>query len=141
VTTARTEPRPARLAPTAARRHPWVPVLSALAAAVIGGIDVADAVTPGFYDRVRWITGVVPGALSHAATAATAVVGILLLLFAHALKRRKRRAWLAVVVLLGSSVVFHVVKGLDVEEALVALLMLVVLVVYRAASSRSSVSR
>jgi len=112
-------------------RH-WVPTAAGYLCALVGLVDIASAVTPELYDRVHALTPYVPGALTHAAVAATTVTGLLLLLLAHALRRRKRRAWAAVVALLAVSVVLHVVKGLDVEEALVAVAMLVALVYYRA---------
>jgi len=84
-------------------------------------MDVASAVTPEFWDRLAVLREFVPGLVSSAATAFTLVTGFLLLLLAHGLRRRKLRAWRAVVVLLGISVGLHVLKGLDVEEATVSL--------------------
>jgi lysyl-tRNA synthetase class 2 len=112
-------------------RRRWVPRTASLLAGLIGLIDIGSALTPAVRSRVESLTTVVPGALTHAAAALTVVTGVLLLLLAHALRRRKRRAWRAVVVLLAASVVLHVVKGLDVEEAVIAFLLLVALVVAR----------
>lgn len=108
-----------------------MPAVAAGLCALIGALDVADALTPGYVDRVRWLAGYLPGTLSHAAVAATMVTGVLLLLLSHGLRRRKRRAWVAVVGLLALSVGLHMVKGLDVEEALIALAMLAALLRYR----------
>lgn len=108
-----------------------MPTVAAVLCAVIGAVDVADALVHGFFTKVRWVTAYLPGALTHAAVAATTVTGILLLLLSRALRRRKRRAWLAVVTLLAASIGLHIVKAFDVEEAVVALVMLVALVVYR----------
>ncbi len=109
----------------------WVPGTVAVLCAVTGVIDVASGLSPGLYVRLRDLTEYVPGALTHAAVAATVVTGVLLLLLSHALRRRKRRAWLSVVLLLGASVGLHILRGLDVLEALVALAMLVALLVFR----------
>jgi lysyl-tRNA synthetase class 2 len=73
----------------------------------------------------------VPGALTTASTGVTVVTGLLLLLVAHALGRRKRRAWRLTVALLAGSVVLHVLKGLDVEEAVVAAALLALLLYLR----------
>jgi lysyl-tRNA synthetase class 2 len=117
-------------APPPVRRR-WVPVVAGYGCFAIGLLNIASALTAEQSSRIKALTAVVPGALTHAASAATLVSGVLLLLLAHALRRRKRRAWRAVVTLLSLSVVLHVAKGLDVEEALVALLLLIWLVVYR----------
>src|SRR6266508_1868061 len=60
----------------------------------------------------------VPGAVSRGATVTVAAAGVGLLLLAGGLRRRHRVAWLAAVGLLAGSAALHVVKGLDVEEAL-----------------------
>jgi lysyl-tRNA synthetase class 2 len=108
-----------------------VPRVAGLLTYFAGLLDLASALTPAEHSRVKELTTVVPGAFTHAATAATVVSGLLLLMLAHSLRRRKRRAWRAVVALLGASVALHVVKGLDVEEAVVAAVVLAGLVYYR----------
>jgi lysyl-tRNA synthetase class 2 len=128
---------PARPAAASARpgqpagARPWVPRVAGLLTYAAGLLDLASALTPAEHGRVKELTTYVPGAFTHAATAATVVSGLLLLMLAHSLRRRKRRAWRAVVALLGASVALHVVKGLDVEEAVVAAVVLAGLVVYR----------
>ncbi len=112
-------------------RHVWVPRIAGLLTALIGVINIASAVTPEFRGRVMTLTQVVPRPLAHAAAALTVVTGLLLLMLAHGLRRRKRRAWLGVVALLSSSVVLPIVKGRDVEEALVAAALLAALVWFR----------
>ena len=86
---------------------------------------------PAVRGRLGALTPYIPGALTDAALAASLVAGILLLLLAKALRRRKRRAWRAVVALLAVSVVLHVVKGLYLSEALITCLMLIALIGYR----------
>lgn len=109
----------------------WVPNVAALLTALVGLLDVVEAVTPGFYDRVKLITEYVPGAVSSAALALTGVAGVLLLLLARGLRRRKHRAWLAAVLLLAISAVFHVVKGHDVDQGAVTLAALLPFLLYR----------
>ncbi len=112
-------------------RRWWVPRVAGILTYFAGLLDLASALTPAQNSRVKQLTMYVPGAFTHAATAATVVSGLLLLMLAHSLRRRKRRAWRAVVALLAASVVLHVVKGLDVEEAVVAGVVLAGLVRYR----------
>jgi lysyl-tRNA synthetase class 2 len=113
------------------RRRGWAPPVAALLTALVGLINLVSALTREDRSRLRALSSVVPGALTTASTGVTVVTGLLLLLLAHALRRRKRRAWQATVALLAGSVVLHVLKGLDVEEALVAAALLVLLVVLR----------
>src|SRR5450759_92577 len=112
-------------------RRRWVPVVAALLTALVGMINLVSALTPGGRGCQRGVTQFLPGTFTHAALAATAASGILLLLLARSLRRRKQRAWRFVVALLAASVVLHVVKGLDVEEATVAGVLLVGLVAGR----------
>ncbi|MCU1595473.1 MAG: putative rane protein with lysine transferase [Frankiales bacterium] len=113
-------------------RRPWVPIAASLACAFIGLLDLVSALTKSQASRLHRLREYVPGGLSHVSTAATLVVGVLLVLLAHGLRRRKRRAFRLTVVLLSASVALHILKGLDVEEALVSLVLLVgLLVVHR----------
>jgi lysyl-tRNA synthetase class 2 len=126
-----TAPAPSATRPRAASGHSRVPTVAALLCALAGLVDLASALSPADRARLHELTTVVPGALTNASAAATLVTGVLLLLLARGLKRRKRRAWRAVVALLGGSVALHVLKGLDVEEAALAATLLVALVVWR----------
>jgi lysyl-tRNA synthetase class 2 len=112
-------------------RHPWVPRLAGFFATFIGLIDLASALTRPFHHRLVELSKVVPGALTRSAAAATVVTGLLLLMLAKGLRRRKHRAWQAATLLLLASVVFHLAKGLDYEEAAVAVLLLAALVWFR----------
>ncbi len=109
-------------------QRPWAPFVAGMLTALVGILDLVSALTHEQAGRLMALTAVVPGALTTAAAGITVVTGVLLLLLAHALARRKRRAWRAVVLLLVASVALHVLKGLDIEEAAVALGLLGVLV-------------
>jgi lysyl-tRNA synthetase class 2 len=113
------------------RRHDHIPGVAALLTFLAGVLNILSSLTPAIRTRARDVNNVLPGALSHSATALTLIFGILLVLLARALRRRKRRAWRLTVVLLAASIISHVAKGLDVEEAVIALLLLVALVLYR----------
>jgi len=121
---------PATPAPTQGQRW-WAPVVAGLLCALVGLVDIASALSHADRVRLRALTEFVPGALTDASAALTLISGVLLLLLAQALRRRKRRAWRAVVALLAADVALNVLKGLDVEEALLAAALLVGLVVLR----------
>ncbi|MFL6138707.1 MAG: phosphatidylglycerol lysyltransferase domain-containing protein [Frankiaceae bacterium] len=115
-----------------------LPSLVALTTVAIGIVDVVSAITPEERQRLAALTKVLPLQVAHAASAATAVAGLLLIMLAHGLARRKRRAWRGALVLLLLSGVLNVAKGLDAEEASVALLLAALLIAlsghFRAAS-------
>ena len=82
--------------------------------------------------RLEDITELAPGALTDAAAAATVVSGVFLVVLGHSLKRRKRRAWRAAVLLLVVSIGLHALK-LEPLSGLVSLIGLVLLLRYRRA--------
>lgn len=94
---------------------------------VVGVTNLLTGLLHSWRVRLAGVTELLPGALSDAAAAATVVSGIFLVVLAHSLKRRKRRAWRAAVALLAISVVLHVVKAepLAAAVALVGLGLLV----------------
>jgi lysyl-tRNA synthetase class 2 len=101
-----------------AARRDRVPRLAAAAAVLAGVLNLLSALLPAERNRLRLLHQLVPGTVSRGATITVAAAGIGLLLLAGGLRRRHRIAWLAAVVLLACGAVLHIVKGLDVEEAL-----------------------
>ncbi|MGI9156856.1 MAG: phosphatidylglycerol lysyltransferase domain-containing protein [Marmoricola sp.] len=98
---------------------------------LVGLMTVASALLPPFRGRLHLVRDVLPDAFPAAATTGAAALGILLILLSRGLRRAKHRAWLLSVVLTAVTVVLHLVKGLDVEEAVVSAALLVLLVVGR----------
>ena len=113
------------------RARPVLARVAALLATLVALVDLVSALTRPDRARSRELAMLLPGAVTTTAAALTATAGVLLLLLARGLRRRKRRAWLGAVVLLGASVALHLTKGLDVEEAALSALLLVLLVVAR----------
>ncbi|GAA2943032.1 hypothetical protein GCM10010446_30410 [Streptomyces enissocaesilis] len=105
-----------------------VPFLVGTACTVVGVLDIAAGVFPRFrHSRTHTVAEVLPGALGPFAAALAISAGVLLLLLAHGLKRHKRRAWRAAVVLLpaGAAAQFayrHSVIGVLLPMALLVLL-------------------
>ncbi len=112
-------------------RRRWVPALAGWLTFLVGLHDVVGALLPEWHRRMVAIDEFVPGSVNNAARTATLVAGLLLLLLSHGLRRRKRRAWRAVVCLLAFTIVSHAVKDFALA-AIVAAVMLTVLVIYRA---------
>ena len=95
--------------------------------AAVGLMTIISAVLPAMRGRVNVVTDVLPDFAPAAATTGALAAGTILLLLSRALRRGKFRAWLLATVLSVVTVVLHLVKGLDVEEAVITTSMLVVL--------------
>jgi len=89
---------------------------------LIGAITLLSALLPSMRGRVDLVREMVPDVFPAAATTGAAAIGLLLILLARAVRRGKFRAWLVATVLSGLAVGAHLVKGLDVEEAALSLL-------------------
>ena len=98
---------------------------------LIGLNNVLGGIAPRWHHRWLEFSEVLPGTVTDVAWVFVVFTGLLLLMLARALRRRKRRAWQAVVVLLTISTVLHLVKDLSLVEASVSATMLAVLVWYR----------
>ncbi|MGC9478859.1 phosphatidylglycerol lysyltransferase domain-containing protein [Streptomyces sp. WG4] len=103
-----------------------VPVLVGRACALVGLLDIAAGVFPRFrHSRMHALAEVLPGSFGPFAAALSLSAGVLLLLLAHGLRRRKRRAWRAAVALLplGAVAQFtyrHSLLGVLISLALLA---------------------
>ena len=103
------------------------------ALAVAGVLNLVSAVTPPLRYRLHWLRAAVPLAVPQAAAVAVALAGLGLLLLGRGVRHGQRRAWLVSVGLLAGSVVLHLVKGIDVEEFIVATVVAGYLVIHRRA--------
>ncbi|WP_441250808.1 phosphatidylglycerol lysyltransferase domain-containing protein [Kitasatospora sp. McL0602] len=110
----------------------WLPGAVGYACLLIGLLNIASAIFPKLrHTKVHSWAGQLPGATTTLAAAGTLMTGILLVLLAHALRRRKQRAWRAVCVLLPVSAVLHIVRWHQVGPAVVSLALLAVILVHR----------
>jgi lysylphosphatidylglycerol synthetase-like protein (DUF2156 family) len=95
--------------------------LAGLFVAAAGLIALLSSLSEPLRDRLHDVQRVVPIAVPETASALTALAGVALLVLARAVRRGQHRAWAVTVALLLSVAVLHLIKGLDVEEAGVAL--------------------
>jgi lysyl-tRNA synthetase class 2 len=101
-----------------ARRADWLPSALGIAAAVVGAVNVASALTPNARWRDHLIAGVEPTEAVPAFHALALPFGAALIVIGVYLAKRRRRAWQAALVVLAALGVFNLLKGFDVEEAL-----------------------
>ncbi|MFP3988764.1 phosphatidylglycerol lysyltransferase domain-containing protein [Streptomyces sp. E11-3] len=109
-----------------------VPSLVATACTVVGLLDIAAGAIPRFrHSRMHAVAEVLPGALGPFAAALSISAGVLLLLLGHGLRRGKRRAWRAAVVLLPVGALAQLLYRNSVVGTLISLLLLALLLRHR----------
>ena len=88
-----------------------MPVTAGWLCLLIGLADIIEVVRPGliYQTHLSKIHQFVPGTLVDVTHTVSVIIGLLLLMLSHGLKRRKRRAWEAVTVLLAASILVHVI--------------------------------
>ncbi|MGH3246308.1 MAG: phosphatidylglycerol lysyltransferase domain-containing protein [Trebonia sp.] len=89
------------------RRLTWIPVVASLLTFLIGISDVVAVFKPGWHNRLHKVNALVPGTLTNVTRTSDVIIGLLLLMLARGLRRRKRRAWQAVLALLAFDIVIH----------------------------------
>ncbi len=118
---------------------------AAILTAIVGIVNLLSAVTPGIPARINWLRGIFPFEVRAGAHLFAVMVAFMLLTLATSLLRRKRVAWLLTIALLVVSIISNLVKGFDYEEAILAGVLLVQLLLMRhnfnAQSDRPSLTR
>jgi lysyl-tRNA synthetase class 2 len=99
----------ASAAPEGSKRKPLtlIPSVAALLTFLIGLSDVLAVFKPDWHERLHKFSAVVPGTLYNVTRTSDVIVGLMLLLLSRGLRRRKRRAWQATIVLLAFDIAFH----------------------------------
>jgi len=98
------------------RQHAWVPGSAALLTMLIGLSDVIAIFKPDWPHRLHKFNYLVPGTLTNVARTTDVIIGLMLLLLAHGLRRRKRRAWQAVAALLAFDIAIHLVDNQKIKK-------------------------
>jgi lysyl-tRNA synthetase class 2 len=94
----------------------------------LGVVNIVSALTPELTERVRVVQTVLSPDAEVAARGLTLAAGVAMLFVASSLARRKHRAWLLAVVVVAASAVLHIAKGLDLEESIANVALLVLLI-------------
>jgi lysyl-tRNA synthetase, class II len=110
-----------------------VPFVTGWACLLIGLADIVRVAAPSLQldRRMQHISPFLPGSVTNVTKTADVIIGLLLLMLSRGLRRRKRRAWQAVTLLLAFSVVIHVVHAPYIIPGAVAALTLAVLLYFR----------
>jgi lysylphosphatidylglycerol synthetase-like protein (DUF2156 family) len=86
--------------------------------AASGILSLASALLAPMRQRLADVLQVVPLAVPQAANALVALSALGLLVLARSIRRGQRRAWLIAEALLGGTFILHLIKGIDIEEAI-----------------------
>ena len=92
----------------------------ALLTGLMGFVNLVSAVTPSVPARLLLVEQFSPLGLTNGGHLAVALAGFALIVLARALWHRRRVAWFLTLLVLDVSIVSHLLKGLDYEEAIVA---------------------
>jgi lysyl-tRNA synthetase class 2 len=115
------------------RQRTWVPGVAAFVCLLIGLSDILAIFKPTWHDKLGRINAFVPGTLTNVTISAYAIIGLLLLLLSHGLRRRKRRAWQAVIALLVFDIVIHfghLAHGIHIYHSAVVSIVLLAALLY-----------
>jgi lysyl-tRNA synthetase, class II len=112
-------------------QHAWVPASAALLTLLIGLSDILALFRPDLVYRLHKINYLVPGTLTTVTRSAEVIIGLMLLMLAHGLRRRKRRAWQAVAALLAFDIGIHVTNAHRMTTTIIAAVLLVALLYFR----------
>jgi lysyl-tRNA synthetase class 2 len=91
--------------------------IASYVAVLLAVIGLLSALSPPMRDRLQDLLFVLPIAVPQSAAVTLVFVSLALLLTARGLRRGQQLAWISAMALLAVSVVLHLVKGIDVEEA------------------------
>ena len=108
-----------------------MPGTAALLTTLIGLSDILNILRPDLVNRLHRFNTMIPGALNTVTRSADVLIGLMLLMLAHGLRRRKRRAWQAVAALLAFDVAIHFIHTERIPTAVVAIVVLVALLYFR----------
>ncbi len=99
------------------RERRWVPLVIGLMALVIGLGYILEGIDPGlFHSGLRGIQTVAPGTILSLTRPADVIIGLSLLMLSHGLRRRKRRAWAAVMAILAAGLILHTLLSLVIHR-------------------------
>jgi phosphatidylglycerol lysyltransferase len=95
-------------------------ILPALIILVLGVVNMISAITPAIPTRLRLVRDIISEDVIVTGNAIVFVFGLLLLILSVFLLQGSKRAWYIGLFLTGFSVIGHLIKAVDYEEALLA---------------------
>jgi lysyl-tRNA synthetase class 2 len=108
-----------------------VPASTALLTWLIGLSDIVAVFRSDLVHKLHKIDYLVPGTLTTVTRTADVIIGLMLLMLAHGLRRRKRRAWQAVAALLAFDIAIHFTNTHRMATTIIAAVLLIALLYFR----------
>ncbi len=106
-------------------------ILPAIMLFTLGITNIISAVTPAIPARLRMVENILPDGLINTSNGLILLSGLVLILLAVFLLQGSRRAWYAATLLSTLSILGHLVKAADFEEAFLSVVAVVVLLYTR----------
>lgn len=113
------------------RFEEWGIHIIAVLTALMGLVNLFSAIIPALKNHLILLENIIPLEVRQGSRLASALAGFGLLILASSLWRRKRNAWLLTIGILSLSIITHLIKGLDFEEASLAGTLIILLVIFR----------
>jgi phosphatidylglycerol lysyltransferase len=125
-------------------RHLVLRLLPPVLIFLLGMVNIFSVLTPPLTNRIRMLKAYIPGESIHASNLLVVFLGLVLLVTATFLFRGLRSAWTVALAVSVLSAIGHISKALDYEEATLALLTSLILMItarqYRVRSNRQLVN-
>ena len=115
----------------ALRRRPLIVTGVALLTLGSGLLNLYSVMGRSLPERLSTLLRVFPLEFAHLSRSATLLIGFALVIVSLNIYRRKKLAWWSALALAGFSVVFHLTKGVDYEEASFSAVLLLALLLAR----------
>src|SRR5262249_52902240 len=98
---------------------------------LLGVLNIVAAISPSSEVVLRGVRGWLPLEVSQGSRALMLFTGVAILQVTRNLARRKELAWWGAVIALSFSLLLHFTSGLDIQNSLVALVLLIYLLYFR----------
>jgi len=110
---------------------PFIVRVIALLVLMMGLIDVWSAISPGMPQRLAILQPIFPYLIRSVVRLGTLLVGFFLIYLSGGLRKGKQVSWIMSMVILLSSAGLHLIKGLDVEEFAITIILILLLLLER----------
>lgn len=114
------------------------PAILSLGVFASGAVLLFSGSTPGLAHRLAFLDKVIPIDVIEISHFLSSLAGLILLFLAQGIRRRLRIAWQLTIALMSAGIVLSLLKGLDYEEALILVIIMLPLIAVRKNFNRDS---